>query len=73
MVNESVVVPPHSSTWWIGISGALFYTTIIILFTKKIEQIWERRLAVMLGIFILARMVWHDWMFQGLTLVYLRF
>jgi len=27
----------------------------------------------MLGIFILARMVWHDWMFQGLTLVYLRF
>jgi len=39
MVNESVVVPPHSSTWWIGISGALFYTTIIILFMKKVEQI----------------------------------
>ncbi|SVE28557.1 uncharacterized protein METZ01_LOCUS481411, partial [marine metagenome] len=68
MKNESIAVPPLSSIWWIGILGAALAITIIITLAKKVDQTWEQRLRIILGILMLARMVWHDWMFQGLDL-----
>ena len=68
MKNESIAVAPLSSIWWIGILGAALAITIIITLAKQVDQTWEQRLRIILGILMLARMVWHDWMFQGLGL-----
>ena len=68
MKNESIAVAPLSSIWWIGILGAALAITIIISLAKQVDQTWDQRLRIILCILMLARMVWHDWMFQGLGL-----
>lgn len=59
------VIPPFSITWWYGLIIPPIIIIFILFGANKLDQKWEHRLSVFLGILMLSRKVWQDYLYQN--------